>query len=323
MVPDRPVQTLTSFPDPTVIESLMSVPLPAAGRTVQRFIALAEISAVDLSTGRLVEGHLDAVAILAEADLPPPDGGLGVWAADPAALAAVKCLGGWRLTGTKRWCSGAAFLSHALVTATTEDGPRLFLVDAQHEGIVPDADSWPAVGMAGSNTLDVRFDVVVETASAVGEPGWYTERAGFWFGSVGVAACWVGGAVGVVRSAAKQLRATTPPDPHRLASLGAAAARCEALAARVEQAAHWIDHHPADPDRRARVIALGVRQAAEEGCLSVGIDAARAGGAHGSTHDPAQARRLADLPVYVRQHHGGSDAAEFGHALLESALSVQ
>jgi hypothetical protein len=43
-----------------------SLPLPASGKTGVRFAALSSWSAQDLSLGRLAEGHVDALAILAE-----------------------------------------------------------------------------------------------------------------------------------------------------------------------------------------------------------------------------------------------------------------
>jgi len=286
-------------------------------------MTFAEIAAIDLSLARLVEGHADAVAILAEGalDLVRPHAALGVWAANPAAVAASPTQRGWMLRGTKPWCSGASSLDHALVTASTPDGVRLFLVDLDAPGIVPDPTSWPTIGMEGSDTLDVAMNLTVDKTAAICSPGWYTDRPGFWFGSVGVAACWLGGAIGAVRAVAATLR-SFHPDSHQLAALGAAAARCEVLAAAVERTARWIDIHPADPTRHARSLALGIRQAAEEDCLAVITDVGRAGGARPMTHDTDQARRLVDLPVFVRQHHGGRDAATYACALLEGGLGT-
>ncbi len=53
---------------------------------------------------------------------------------------------------------GGARLTHALVTARAGDEERLFAVAV--EGLEPHADSWPATGMAGSDTLDVGFPAV-------------------------------------------------------------------------------------------------------------------------------------------------------------------
>ncbi|HEY2305014.1 MAG TPA: acyl-CoA dehydrogenase family protein, partial [Streptosporangiaceae bacterium] len=171
----------------------LDLPLPGSGRTRERWAAFADLAAEDLSLARLAEGHADAVAILAELDgpLPMPGSRWGVWAAHPPGpkLEAERHGAGWRLRGTKRYCSGARSCTHALVTAAAPDGMRLFAVPV--EVLKPVPGTWPATGMAGSDTLDVDFDEV--PAQPVGIPGAYVERPGFAHGGVGVAACWYGG----------------------------------------------------------------------------------------------------------------------------------
>jgi alkylation response protein AidB-like acyl-CoA dehydrogenase len=279
-------------------------------------VTLAETASRDLSRARLVEGHLDALAILAEAGRSAPEGSFGVWAAGGPAVKASDTDGGFRLEGRKPWCSGASVLDRALVTAATSEGDLLFEVDLRDPGVVADEGSWPSVGMAGSDTLEVTLDIEVGREAVVGDVGWYTGRAGFWIGSIGVAACWLGGAIGAVRSLAGRLRDRVP-DPHQLAALGAAAARCAALATAVERCAAQVDARPEGP---GSLLAREIRQAVEEGCLEVLVDVARAGGADHVSHDAEQSRRLADLPVYVRQHHGGRDAAAYGAELLDSGI---
>ena len=111
------------------------------------------------------------------------------------------------------------------MTGWTEQGVVLVEVALDQPGVRPVVGTWPALGMAGSESLDVDFDGAVGTA--VGGLGWYLERPGFWHGSVGVAACWYGGA----RGAADVLAAAVGegPSPHQLAHLGAVAATCSAM----------------------------------------------------------------------------------------------
>src|SRR6204780_4851819 len=89
----------------------LNLPLPGAGRTRERWAVLADLAEDDLSLARLAEGHADAVAILAELGaLQPPAGSRwGVWAAQPPGpgLTASRTDQGWRLDGTKQYCSGA------------------------------------------------------------------------------------------------------------------------------------------------------------------------------------------------------------------------
>lgn len=44
----------------------LAFPLPGSGRTAERFAALRGVAEAGLCTARLVEGHVDATAILAE-----------------------------------------------------------------------------------------------------------------------------------------------------------------------------------------------------------------------------------------------------------------
>src|SRR4051794_20850568 len=113
-----PIEVLRQL---VVTHRLDDVPLPAHGRTAQRFALLAQVSAADLSLGRLVEGHLDALAILAEAGQPVRVGTYGVWAAERPggglrAREAGGVHGGWVVSGVKPYASGAGALDHALVT---------------------------------------------------------------------------------------------------------------------------------------------------------------------------------------------------------------
>jgi alkylation response protein AidB-like acyl-CoA dehydrogenase len=302
-----------------VAAGLMSLPLPGDGRTAARFASLRALGRHELSLARLAEGHADALAILAEAHAEAPPGArLGVWAAGPVeSLAAKRRDGGWRLDGVRRWCSGAPSLTHALVRASSGDGERLFLVALEAPGVRPIPGSWPAIGMAGSMTLDVEFrDVEVPLAAAVGRPGFYLARSGFWCGAAGVAAVWLGGAEAVAAAVAPR----AGEDPHRLAHLGAITARLTALDALLATVAGVIDSPDATPraiERLARIL----RAEIERGATDVLERTGRATGAEPLCHDPDHARRVVDLGVYLRQSHAESDLAEIG--MLERSLRAE
>jgi hypothetical protein len=299
-----------------VAEGRLELPLPGSGHTRMRWAALAGLAAEDLSLARLGEGHADALAILAELDGPPPPAGSrwGVWAAQPPGpgLAAEHAARGWRLSGIKRYCSGARACTHALVTAEAPDGARLFAVTAADLAPVP--GSWPAVGMAGSDTLDVTFDDVA--AEPVGPPGGYTGRPGFSHGGVGVAACWHGGAR-AVGSALLETARGGRAGPHALAHLGAIDVALHAARAALDTAADEIDADPYDLGGNGPARALRVR-AQVEGAASEVLDrTGRALGAGPLCHDGEHARRVADLTVYLRQQHAESDLARLGALAAE------
>ena len=294
----------------------LDLPLPGSGATRQRWAAFADLAGEDLSLARLAEGHADAVAILAELDGPRPQPGRrwGVWAANPPGpnLTATRRENSWLLNGTKQYCSGARICTDALVTAAADDGTRLFAVAT--ERLEPNPDSWPATGMAGSDTLDVGFPGI--PAVPIGPPHGYTNRPGFSHGGVGVAACWYGGARGVARAL---LSAASKRDvgPHALAHLGAVDLGLRAARAALEAAADEIDADPGDLRGEGPLRAARVRALTEAAATDVLTRTGRALGAGPLGHDEAHSRAVADLTVYLRQHHAERDLARLGEMVAE------
>lgn len=292
----------------------LDLPLPGSGETLRRWRALVALGADDLCVARLAEAHLDALAILAEmgGPHPPPGSRWGVWAARPpgAPVTARPVQGGFLLEGTKPWCSGARACTHALVTADAPDGYRLLAVDLASARPLP--GTWAAVGMSGSDTLDVDLTGVL--GSPVGGPGAYLDRPGFWHGAIAVAACWHGGAVGAGRTLLAAAGRRREPGPYLLAHLGAVDAALSAVDVALREAADAVDADPlADQQRRAARVRAQCERAATEVLDRVG----RATGAGPLCQDAEHARRAADLPVYLRQSHAEADLAGLGALVLE------
>jgi alkylation response protein AidB-like acyl-CoA dehydrogenase len=299
-----------------------SAPLPGGGRTHELFELLAAVAAEDLTAARIVEAHLDARAILIEAGHPAPVGGWGVFAAEGPGvrLEARESHGVFSLNGTKPWCSVAGILQGALVTAHTGGSTRrLFQVRLDDPGVHVHEEGWAAVGLAAVPSTPVDFDGVV--ATPVGEDGWYLERPGFAWGGIGVAACWLGGAVGVARrlwsGATSTVRGSTGREPDQIAlmHLGAVDAALFAGKAALAHAADRIDSGRA-------VGADGALLAARVRAVVAGVvdDVVRRAGHSLGPAPLAQerehARRVADLELYVRQHHAERDEASLGRRLL-------
>ena len=287
---------------------------PGSGETADRFAALSDWAARDLSLARLLEGHVDALAILEEAGLEPESGAIyGVWAARARSggTTARLTVDGWVLEGTKPFCSGSTRLDRALVTAECEDGYRLFDVSVPDSVVRVHPGSWPAVGMADSlsDTLDFG-GAPVPADRAVGPPGFYLDRPGFWFGAIGVAACWYGGARGLAGSVLQSLGQR--PSELAVTEFGYAAAHIDLMRRTIQQAAGEIDADPQDRSGEAKRRALVVRHAVHHAAQEVLVHAAAAGGARPFCLDAEQARRVADLYVYLAQHHGPQDANALG-----------
>jgi alkylation response protein AidB-like acyl-CoA dehydrogenase len=296
-------------------------PLPGQGATLGRLELLAEACRKDVAVGRLVEAHADALAILAELGCPEYPRGTGaderrwgVWAAGPAnALRAERRGGHWRLSGTKRWCSGATLVTHALVDATTDRGQQLFAIDVSAAGVGVRPPDWIGPGMARADTR--RVDCVEVDAAPVGAPGSYLNRPGFWAGAIGVAACWHGGTIAVAE--ALWTGAQSGADPHQLAHLGRVNVALTQNGALLRWAAEELDQAPNTPQA---ILARTVRATIAANVTAVIDSVGRALGPAPLAFDAHHIEAVFDLQVYVRQEHAerdlealGADLAGGGH----------
>ncbi|WP_066300542.1 acyl-CoA dehydrogenase [Arthrobacter luteolus] len=303
-------------------------PLPGQGSTFRLWELLATLGAADLTAARVVEPHLDAAAILAQAAEEESDGryaadgmdsfagAWGVYAAEaPGAVLSAREHddGSWHLTGTKPWCSLAGQLDYAVVTAHT--GPqarRAFAVDLRLPGVREGRGLWVSRGLASVESTAVDFNGV--PAVPVGGDNWYLDRSGFAWGGMGVAACWYGGAVGVARRLVSASRDRKPDQiAHML--IGQADASLHAARRVLAAAAEDVDAGRADGATGA-ILAHRVRAVAAGAAERVLAAAAHGLGPGPLTADEEYARRVADLQVYVRQHHAERDHAALGKALL-------
>jgi alkylation response protein AidB-like acyl-CoA dehydrogenase len=298
---------------------LDQLPLPGSGRTLERFQRLAEVGGHDLGLCKLYEGHTDALAIMAQLGGEPTSGSTwGMWAAEPPnARVRVSRQGlSVRLDGRKAWCSGAAVLSHALITAWDEnDCQQLVAVALDQSSVKVTEQGWQAVGMGATGSVEVLFDGA--EAQLIGHPGDYLQRPGFWQGGIGIAACWYGAA----HSLAERLRTQCAQreEPHALAHLGAVDSALHAAAQVLRAGALAIDHSPQDNAellaRRARAV---VEQTAEQVIFHVG----HALGAGPYCKDRQFARLIADLPVFLRQSHAERDLAALGQQSLNGTWTL-
>lgn len=311
-------------------------PSMAGGHTRALFETLASLAAVDLTAARVAEAHLDALAILRQAgsrpgELFPATDATPVWGVFAAEASGVRLNAvrepddpergeSWRLDGTKPWCSLAGSLTHALVTVHTSDTTRrLFAVDLRQPGVGARPGGWVALGLPGVPSGPVDFAAVL--AQPIGDDGWYLTRPGFAWGGIAVAACWFGGAVGAARQLHAAVRLSDDrgapgqaPDQVALAHLGAIDVLLTACAGALGQAAAAIDSGAATGQDGARLAARvrGLIARSTEEVLS------RVGHALGPAplaFDARHAQRVADLQLYVRQHHAERDDAALGRML--------
>lgn len=289
------------------------LPTPGAGRTLQLWSALATVAAVDLTVARVLEPHLDALAILSQAGVSPEPGTWGVFAAEGPGEP-LRATGGdptYELNGRKHWCSLAARLDRALISARVGDERQLFAVDLHAPGVSQEKGTWVARGLADVDSGPVDLEGV--PATPVGDPGWYLARPGFAWGGLGVAAIWYGGAVGVAR---RLLAGAATREPDQIASmhLGAVDGALHAARCGLAEAASAIDAGRIDGTDGA-MAALRVRQVVALAAEDVLGRAAHGLGPGPLATDEDHARRVVDLELYLRQWHAERDQAALGREI--------
>lgn len=302
--------------DPTTPKAYLDLlrPLYAAGRR-------------DLPIGRLLEGHVDAVQIVFRY------GTSSQVAALRARIAAGATLGVWnaglpgeplvltggRLTGGKGYASGAGILTHALVTADSERGPQLLLLDLEADPPAIDREWWQTIGMQRSETHLVRWSgSVIGEDGRIGEPGSYAREPFFSGGALRFAAVHAGGIAGLLDAVRDHLttheRASDPFQASRLADLFLLA---QGAAASIrDTAGAWFSG--TDAERLARVSAARLSIAGfAERALTIAQEAV---GLQGLFLSHPLAAKIADLMVYLRQPAPDAHRLRVGQAVAEHIL---
>lgn len=304
-----------------VVAGFDQLPLPASGRTLERWQVLAAVAEHDLSVAKLFEGHTDALAIFKELGAHLPDDGAtwGVWASESTeARVVIDVIGDGLcvLNGKKLWCSGAENIGNALITGWHADGsgPQLVHIALAQPGVSVSHSNWHAVGMAGSCSLDVSLENA--TGRLIGESGSYLSRAGFWQGGAGVAVCWYGGASALGNTLRQSVREAAPSlTDFKLAALGKVHLQLCTAATSMRQTANWIDRNPlANAHAHALQLRLVVERCAHQVLRLVG----EAMGATPFCRDAHFARMSADLPVFIRQSSAERDYACLGEYSAKS-----
>ena len=156
---------------------------------------LRRVGRADLSLGRLFEGHVNALKLFAWFGSPEQktrlgkqlrNGALyGVWAteAQPGVSLLSRNEGG-RLTGTKTFATGAAGLSHAVITAKNEKGVTQMVVVPANVSGRADLSGWRVRGMRATGSGRYLVDgLQLDKADLLGKPGDYSRDPRFTAGA--------------------------------------------------------------------------------------------------------------------------------------------
>jgi hypothetical protein len=262
--------------------------------------ALTEVARVDLCLARLVEGHVDALRILDQAGVSPRPGVYGVWASRSAGtgVAATPEGDGWRLTGESRFSSGIDVIDRALVPGWIDDDKHL-LFDVDATAVDADRDSWHTSAMDASRSFAVRVDLPAGQDVVIGPPGFYLDRRGFPIGGLEVAAVWLGGAQSVLEQVVDGLRRFRPT-AHQTRRVGVMEQAVRQARLVVDATAQRLPSLEGEALVREAAVA---RTTVAWACNQVLDEAGRVVGPAGLSGTARLARTVADLAIYVRQHH--------------------
>lgn len=276
------------------------------------FDCLRLIGAANLSLGRIFEGHVNAIVLIERYGHPRALAALrrslaagalfGVWNTEgPPGVALSAGSGGWSISGSKTYATGAGHLDYAIVTARLPDGQKQMLVlPVGEETVRADSSPWKTSGMRA--TVSGRYDcsaMAVGEDLFVGRPGDYEREplftAGAWrFTAVQLGA--IEALTGLLRSHLRQ--SDKAADPVQRARFGRAVA-----AART--AHQWVRHAARraeiDPDATAAPLVLMTRGVVEEAGLAVIQAVQRGVGTRAFFSDSPIDRIMRDLELYLRQ----------------------
>jgi alkylation response protein AidB-like acyl-CoA dehydrogenase len=279
---------------------------------------LRRIGHASLPLGRLYEGHVNALALIArfgtasqiEAAAQDAADGLvfGVWNTEGSdGLMLEQAGSGWRLNGRKIFASGAGFIGRPLVTAKTDDGALLMVLarpDQAFHGARADLSDWRAHGMRASATGNYDFSgIVVDVDDIIGHDGDYRKEPTFSAGAWRFAAVHLGGIERLLDETRCQLRdAGRVSDPHQLARMGQAAVAAETAHLWVARAAEMAEHDELarDPEQVTAYVNLA-RSAVERAGLDVLELVHRSIGLAAFLRANPIERVSRDLATYLRQ----------------------
>lgn len=291
----------------------------------------------DLSTGRIYEGHVNALQLIhafgttAQIERWAADARdhrmlFAVWnSEDSDALRLVRSTAGLRLEGAKTFASGAEQVQRPLVTASLPDGSRQMLIVAvENASVTIDRSWWQPVGMRASVSHRIDFTGVgVDEHDLLGEPGDYLRQPWLGAGAIRFAAVQLGGAQALLDATRAFLRSLDRGgDPYQRARIGTGALRVESGRQWLRGAASHVHLEPdalsrADPER-SLAYANMMRTAIAEICHDVMDIAVQSAGASVFIQPHTIERIVRDLTVYLRQPAPDAALAHAGAYVLST-----
>ena len=288
-------------------------------RTSELLKLLRLVGAGNLSVGRIFEGHVNALQLIARfADeeqrrrwfADARNGHLfGVWntqGADGVTLTE-EAGGRYRLSGSKTFCSGSVQVTRPIVTGElrgaegAHGGWQMTVVPLDEYDLPVDRSFWTTAGMRNSVSHKIDFTGVdLATNDLLGQPDDYNRQPYLSGGAIRFAAVQLGGAESILSHTRTYLqRLGRTDDTHQQHRVGR-------MVVAVESGKMWLAHAgfvlDSDADEeRVVYTANQVRTAIAEHCRECLELSDRCVGARGMLPPEPLARLHDDLRVYLRQ----------------------
>ena len=307
---------------------------------------LSEIGRGNLSLGRLYEGHVNAIQLIATFGTPAQVSAaaaaardnhqlFGVWNTEATDGVTVTPIGAgqFRLAGAKTFASGAGVVGRAIVTGRLPDGGwQMCLAPMDQLTAHVDPSWWRPIGMYGSASFKVDFTgIEIGQGALIGPPDAYQQQPWLSAGAIRFAAVQLGGAEALFDVARAELRALgRDGDPHQRARFGQMAIGSESGRLWLRGAAQQVDlllssdlDHARDAEVSERVIAYVnmARTAIERICLDTIELSQRSVGVRGLLKPHPIERLVRDLSLYLRQPAPDAALTDAGRYALSSTVT--
>lgn len=283
---------------------------------------LKQVGKANLSVGRIYEGHINALYLIhlyatnqqknKWYKAVSEDGALfGVWnTQNETGISYEKNTNGWLINGAKTFCSGAAIVTHALITGNINSdnrtGWQMMILDMKRvSNNRIDRSSWQTLGMKASGSFTVDFSgYQTNEQELLGTPGEYLKQPYFSGGAIRFAAVQLGGAEAIVKhtlSYLKKMQRTS--DPVQKMRLSAMLSDIQTGNLWISTAGKNFDDWVKNKDNSDDLIAYAnmARTIIEEIGIKVMNESNRCVGARGLMNGSPLERLNRDLTFYLRQ----------------------
>lgn len=290
--------------------------------TAEILHVLKAVGKANLSIGRIYEGHINALYLIhlfADEsqkkywynEVENNDALFGVWNTQTRnGVTFDMDRGKLMVSGKKTFCSGAALVTHGLITgaidAPNRKGWQMMIVEMDKIGAKKiDKSSWKTLGMRASGSFTVDFSgYTSEVDELLGQPGEYLKQPYFNGGAIRFAAVQLGGIEAIADESLNYLRILDRTNNDlqniRISNIMTAVTSGNLW---ITQAGENFDSWVYQSEKSSDLIAFAnmTRTAIEEIGILVMKESNQCVGARGLMHPFAFERLYRDLSFYLRQ----------------------